>query len=196
MLKLYSEKTAETIIARFAPEIGEISERYALPGAYLKAILFQEITQIDLLDVLADLLVQRNLRRGVSGPGPLQKSDSSTGYAQIFASVAINAINFAADRGLTSYASLALPEDHRLDPVCLPDRHLVWERLHGDPVFNLTAAALNLLSAAEEMTGRIDFPSYSPEETKLIFTRYNGTYREVSAYGEAAYKHYLRYLDT
>ena len=57
----------------------------------------------------------------------------------------------------------------------------------------MTAAALNLLSAAEEKTGRIDFPSYSPEELKLIFTRYNGTVPHITPYGEAVYRHYLRY---
>ena len=84
---------------------------------------------------------------------------------------------------------------HRLDPAALPDIRLVWGRLHRDPIFNMTAAALNLLSAAEEKTGRIDFPSYSPEELKLIFTRYNGTVPHITPYGEAVYQHYLRYLD-
>lgn len=194
MLKLYSPKAAERIIARYAPQIDEISSRFALPAACLKAILYQEITGIDLFDVLMDLLVQRNQRRGVSGAGRLQRTDSSTGYAQIFGFVAINAVNFAADRGLASYAALDLPADHRLDAGALPDIRLVWGRLHRDPVFNMTAAALNLLSAAEEKTGRIDFPSYSPEELKLIFTRYNGTIPHVTPYGEAVYRHYLRYL--
>ena len=194
MLKLFSPKAAERIIARYAPQIDEISSRFALPAACLKAILYQEITGIDLFDVLMDLLVQRNQRRGVSGAGRLQRADSSTGYAQIFGFVAINAVNFAADRGLAHYAALGLPADRRLDPAALPDIRLVWGRLHRDPVFNMTAAALNLLSAAEEKTGRIDFPSYTPEELKRIFTRYNGTIPHVTPYGEAVYQHYLRYL--
>ena len=32
--------------------------------------------------------------------------NSSSGYAQIFAFVAINAVNFAVERGLTTYATL------------------------------------------------------------------------------------------
>ena len=196
MLKLYRPKAAERIIARLAPQIAALEARYTLPAPCLKAILYQEITNIDLFDVLVDLLVRRNQRRGVSGPGLLKKSDSSTGYAQIFGFVAINAVNFAADRGLTSYAALSLPEDHRLDPASLPDVRLVWGRLHRDPAFNLTAAALNLLSAAEEKTGRIDFGSYSPDELKLVFTRYNGTIPHITPYGEAVYRHYLRYRGT
>ena len=198
MLKLYSEKAAERIIARYAAWIETLSARYAMPGACLKAILFSELTAIDALDPLADALVRFNQRRAGTGSvgtrGIFGKTDSSTGYAQIFAFVAINAVNFAADRGLTSYAALGLPADHRLDPASLPDLRLVWGRLHREPEFNLEAAALNLLSAAEEMTGRIDFASCSPEELKLIFTRYNGSFRDVSPYGEAAYRHYLRYL--
>ena len=193
MLKLYSPKAAERIIARCAPRIDDISSRFALPAACLKAILYQEITNIDLFDLLVDRLVRRNQRRGVSGPGRLRKTDSSTGYAQIFAYVAINAVNFAADRGLTDYAALSLPADHRLDPASLSDIRLVWTRLNGDVDFNLTAAALNLLSAAEEKTGRIDFPGYSPDELKRIFTRYNGTVPHITPYGEAVYAHYLRY---
>ena len=106
MLKLYRPQAAERIIARLAPQIAAIEARYALPAPCLKAVLYQEITNIDLFDVLVDLLVRRNQRRGVSGPGRLKKSDSSTGYAQIFGFVAINAVNFAVDRGLTSYAAL------------------------------------------------------------------------------------------
>ena len=198
MLKLYSEKAAERIIARYGAWIGTLSARYTLLGACLKAILFSELTAIDALDLVADALVQINQRRdrvgAVGAQGFLRKTDSSTGYAQIFAFVAINAINFAADRGYTTYAALGLPEDRRLDPAALPDLRLVWGRLHREPEFNLEAAALNLLAAAEEMTGRIDFASYSPEELKLVFTRYNGNFRDVSPYGEAAYRHYLRYL--
>lgn len=198
MLKLYSAKAAERIIARHGAWIETLSKRYAMPGACLKAILFSELTAIDALDLVADALVQFNQRsdraEAVGAQGFLKKTDSSTGYAQIFAFVAINAINYAADRGLTSYDALGLPADRRLDPASLPDLRLVWRRLHRDPEFNLEAAALNLLSAAEEMTGRIDFASYTPEELKLIFTRYNGNFRDVSPYGEAAYRHYLRYL--
>ena len=204
MLKLYSEKAAERIIRRLSPRIGEISARYALPAPVVKAVLFREITGIDLFDPLADLLVRCNWLRvrlmrklGLptrQGSGLLHKLDSSTGYAQIFASVGIDAVNFALDRGLCTPEALGLPPNRRPDRDDPRDLRYFWRRMKRDTEFNLELASLNLLSAAREKTGRIDFDSYSPEELKQIFTRYNGTAKTVTAYGEAAYADYLRYL--
>lgn len=198
MLRLYSDRAAERIIRRLDGTIRAIAARYALPAPLLQAVLYREITQIDLFDPLADCLVAVNLwrlRRREAFPkkrGLLYKCDSSTGYAQIFGRVGIEAVNFALDRGLTTAADLGLPEE-RLDANRPRDRRLVWRRLRREPVFNLTLAALNLLSAAEEKTGRIDFASYGPEELQRILTRYNGTSPTISAYGKAAYGDYLRY---
>ena len=198
MLRLYSDRAAEKIIRRLDAPIREIAARYALPAPVLQAVLVQELTQIDLLDVFADALVAFNLfrlrRRAAlpKGRGLLFKCDSSTGCAQIFGRVGLEAVNFALDRGLTTAEALGLPA-RRLDAEKPRDLWLIWRRLHREPIFNLTLAVLNLLSAAEEKTGRIDFKSYSPEELQLIFTRYNGTSPTVSAYGKAAYAQYLRY---
>ena len=209
MLQIYNDNAAERIILKYAEEICEISSRYGLPGPYLQAVLFQEITRIDLIDLLVDEAVRLNwmmysLRDRVTGGAAnsgtmnrgrslIKKLDSSTGYAQIFAFVAINAVNFAAERGITAYEDLGIQADHILDPDHPPDRCWMWHRLNRDRVFNLKAAALNLIAAAEEMTGRIDFAGYSMEEIKRIFTRYNGTIKKISPYGEETYLHYLRY---
>ena len=69
----------------------------------------------------------------------------------------------------------------------------MWRKLKHDTVFNLSCAALNILHCAWQMTGRIDFDSYSPQEIKLIFTRYNADVKHVTAYGEEAYARYLRF---
>lgn len=208
MLKLYGPRAAERIIRRLAAPIRALEARYALPAPVLQAVLYQEITQIDALDPLADLAVQLNwLRLALlarltgrplrlpQGRGPFHKLDSSTGFAQIFAAVGIDAMNFALDRGLTAPERLGLSpgrRPRREDPL---DLRRTWRRLHRDPGFNLELAALNLLAAAEEKTGRIAFASYSPEELQRVFTRYNGTAPGVSAYGRAAYGHYLRYAE-
>lgn len=197
-MRLYSAHAAERIIRRLDAPIRQISARYALPAPVLQAVLFQEISQIDLLDVLADALVALNLlclagrstlpkKRSI-----LYKCDSSTGYTQIFARVGIEAVNYALDRHLTTAEALGLPS-RRLNAADPRDLRLVWRRLHRKPVFNLELAALNLLSAAEEKTGRIDFASYTPEELQHILTRYNGTSPTVSAYGKSAYAQVLRY---
>lgn len=199
---LYSPRAAERILRRLDGQIEALSARYAIPGAVIRAVLWQEITNIDLLDPLADCLVRLNWLRlrlfsGLTGrpmqmkkrPGnPFWKLDSSTGYAQIFAFVGVNALNFAMDRGL-------VPPGPRPDPDSAEDRRRVWMRLRRDGAYNLELAALNLLSAAEEKTGRLDFAAYSAEELKRIFTRYNGTSKEITPYGEACYRHYLRFAE-
>ena len=212
MLRLYSPKRAEARIARKAGTVEELASRYPLPAAVLRAVLYKELTEIDVLDLAADFavgfywqrwlfgkklqrlgLLRREpplLRRGVFG-----KHDSSTGDAQIFAKVAINACNFALDRGLTTPERLGLSPDRRPDPEWAEDLRAFWVRLHRDPAFDLETAALNLLSAGEEMTGRLDFPGYTPEELKLVLTRYNANTKQITPYGEAAYEACLRYRE-
>lgn len=191
MLKLYRPAAAERIIRAHTDVIDAVAGRYDLPAPFIRAMLYTELVRIDLLDPAADLLVRLNgFCKG--GRGPLRRRDSSTGYGQIFGFVAINAANFAVERGLTGYAALGLPE-RRLDPANDADLKLVWTRLNREPAFNIEMSALNLICAAEEVTGRIDFTGYSPEEIRRIYTRYNGTSPTVTPYGEEAYRHYLRY---
>lgn len=184
MLKLISRRRAERILRSCGPRIRELSRKYRIPAPVIQAILYQEMTQIDLLDLAADLAVWTNL---------FPKKDSSTGYAQIFGYVGIRAVNFAVDRGLTDYAALGISADHRLDSQNPKDVRRIWLLLHRDPRANLEIATLNLLSAAEEMTGRIDFEHYSEEELKRVLTRYNANVQSVTAYGEAVYRHVQRY---
>ena len=195
MFKLYTPQAAERIIRRLSSRIATLSERYAIPAPVLQTILYQEITKIDIFDIAADLLVRFNwlrltLRGKLDGELPTglslwNKLDSSTGYAQIF----------ALERGLTTMEALKIPVRRRLDRNRPRDLRLIWRLLNRDRSFNLEIAALNLLSCAEERTGRIDFASCSPEELKQIFSRYNGTGKSVSAYGREAYAHFLRYTE-
>ena len=137
MLKLNSPQAAERILRKYRSKIDEIAACYALPAPFLEAVLYVEITGIDLFDPLADLLVRFN--RGKKG-ALLGKRDSSTGYGQIFGFVAINAANFAVERGLTSYAALGLPE-RRLDADDAADLRYVWTRLNREPEFNIEMTA-------------------------------------------------------
>ena len=122
MIKLYSVKKTERILAEYDGWIETVSKRYAIPSTMIKAVLRKEIADIDLLDPAADLLVRLcYLRRRLFGRGTVKrrgilgKRDSSTGYVQIFAYVAINAANYALERGLDDAAGLGLPEDRRLN---------------------------------------------------------------------------------
>lgn len=184
MLKLYSEKKTEQILQRYSFFIGNIAEKYHVPSALIKAVLYQEMIQIDLMDALADFCVLLRIPK---------RTDSSTGYAQIFGYVGLKAVNFAVDQGLATYESLKIDCGHRLDEGNPKDVRYIWKKLHSDKRSNIEIAVLNILSCAEEKTGKIDFGSYSEQELKRILTRYNANVDFITRYGEEAYRNFLRY---
>ena len=185
MFEIISRKRAEKIIEKHDAWIQEVSARYVIPSAAIKAILFKEMIMIDVMDLVADLAVWTGL---------FSKKDSSTGYAQIFGRVGLDAVNFAADRELSDYDSLGIRCSHRLDRSNIKDVRFVWKLLRFDRRANIEIASLNILSAAEEMTGRTDLSNFSDEELKLTFTRYNANTKQITPYGEDVFRHYLRYL--
>ena len=196
-MRIYSTGRAKKIVEENASLIDSICSSCCLPPAYLKAVLLMEIPQIDLKDVLADAVVKMNWLRyslfHVYTPerhtrNPLRKFDSSTGYGQIFARVAIEAILFAEERDIIEKGSFSAEKLSPQDPDSL---RYVWKRLNSDKVFNLSCSALNIIHAACQMTGRVDFGSYNEREKKLIFSRYNGNVKHITAYGEEAYRHYI-----
>lgn len=201
MFRLYSPRRTEKIIRALDPEIHFLQDRYRLPAACVQAILYQEMTHMDALDLLADgavrlfwLKYRACKRLGKQGfPGGLNKKrDSSTGYAQIFGTVGIRAVEFAVEKGIESREALGLP-GRALRADTPEDLQLIWRRLRKDPVFNLRLCALNLLFCAQQMTGRTDFSSFGENEMRLIFTRYNANASAVTAYGRETYAHFLRY---
>ena len=184
MFRIISDERAEELLDEYDPWIRPLSQRYPIPGAVIEAILYMEMTHMDAMDIVADAVVESDL---------FEKKDSSTGHAQIFGYVGLEAANFALDRGWSDYASLGIESDHRLDVNSEEDVRLVWRILNDNPLLNIELAALNILKGAEEMTGRVDFPSYSETELKRVLTRYNAKSEAVTPYGEEAYTHYLRY---
>lgn len=210
MIRMYSVKQIRKTISQYTPFLAELEEHYAIPVPVMQALLHQEMEGMDLLDPVADLVVRWNLTHSAKKhPGGMlpdgyekasryhlfRKTDSSTGYAQIYAFVAINAINFAVTEGITTYEKLGIPADHTLHPRNVNDLWQIWQRLNREPQFNIEIAALNLLSAAKEKTGRPDFASYTPDEIKRIYTRYNGTSSAITEYGEQTYRYYQMYRD-
>ncbi|MCR5088182.1 MAG: hypothetical protein K6C08_01550 [Oscillospiraceae bacterium] len=199
MFRLYSFRRARRAIEGEASFIGQVSEKYGLPASWIQAILLKEMTELDVFDLLADFAVRLYyFNCGIAGerkrfPNVPGKRDSSTGWSQIYAFVAINALNFAADRGLADYADFGLNPDRRLDRDCPEDRWQIWKRLKSDRHFNIEMCALNLLSCAEERTGRTDTSTFSEEECKLTFSRYNGTVPHVTPYGETVWQYQREY---
>ena len=201
MVKQLGYKRAGKIIEQNNALIQSICSAYHVPPAYLKAVLWMELPEINLFDVMADVIVGLNWFRYSHGGrfimdrhthNPLKKFDSSTGYSQIFSQVAIEAIIFAKEQGYPSY--LGVPDD--LSPTSPSNLCTVWSRLHRDRIFNLSCATLNIVHAAFQMTGRIDFENYDTDEIKMIFSRYNGNSHRISAYGERAYAYYSQCLDS
>lgn len=185
MFRLYSDKRTGAIIAAMDRDIEACAADYGVPAPCLRAILFREIREIDLLDAAADAAV----RLGLFG-----RRDSSTGYAQIFARTAVNSLRFAEEQGIETAEKLGLPPlPPGEDPGYL---RRVWLRLNGDRIFNLRMAALTLLSAAREASGSTDFETMTAEDMKRAFSRYNSSSCAVSAYGEEVYRHYLRFDGT
>lgn len=194
MFRLYSFKTAKRAIKGESAFIRQVSEKYDIPASWIQAVLLKEMTELNLLDLLADLAVRAHYlyyrisgHEPRSGPLLLRKKDSSTGWAQIFGFVGIDVLNHAADRGRVSYGDLGIVTDHRLRKENPEDLWMIWKRLNRDRQFNIELCALNLLACAEEMNGRSDVRSFSEEETKRTFTRYNADVRHITRYGETTY---------
>ncbi len=201
MFRLYSDNCIREILRSNDALIENICASYQLPPSYLKAVLRMELPELNLSDSLADAVVSVNWFRysltrffilDRHTRNPLRKFDSSTGYGQIFAQVAIEAILFARNIDLPQLLGVS----DELFPFRPDDLRQVWLRLHRDKVFNLSCAALNIIHAAFQMTGRIDFGGYSEGEKKMIFSRYNGNVKRISSYGEKAYRYYLEYEGT
>jgi len=186
MIRIISDKKAESLIAKQEDWIAAVSRKYQIPSALIKAVLFTEMTMIDIADVAVDFIVWTGL---------FPKKDSSTGYAQIFSYVGINAVNFACDQGITDYQKLGIKERHRLNAGNPKDLRWMWKHLHADRQANIEIASLNLLSAAKEVNGSMDFSAFGDEEIKKVLSRYNADTRQITAYGEKAFICYQKYLN-
>ena len=205
MIKLYSQNRAERILRSLDSDIEGICRTVHLPSAVIKAVLYKEITDIDVFDPLADAIVAFNWQRvhllnhlpdlegSQNKSSFFRKFDSSTGYGQIFARTAILAIRFATTHGIITPETLGLRKGQTFSPDSPANVFEIWKKLHCERSFNLACSALNLLFAAWEMNGRITFENFSPDELKGIFTRYNANVRQITPYGEVTYQYYLKY---
>ena len=198
MFRIYSKEKARAIISGNSDLIKRICTSCRIPEAYLKAVLMMEIPAIDIYDYLADAAVSMNWLRYTlfqsyrperHTKNPFRKYDSSTGYGQIFARVAIDAILFARSKGIS--LKTELPEIVSSEQP--EDLRKIWFRLKTDREFNLICCALNLYHCADQMTGNTDFYAFTSDEIKLIFSRYNGNVKTITAYGEKAYQYYQEF---
>ena len=188
MFRLYSLNRTQKVISKMEPAIRRVSDEYRVPQSALKAVMYRETKEIDLFDAAADVIVL------VKTLGKLlHRTDSSTGYMQIYGFVGVNALNFASDHGIPLPEVPGLSAGRRPDARDAGDVRAVWLKLHGDREFNLRLAALNLLSCAWDMNGSCDFAAFTPEEMKRTFSRYNANTKTITRYGEEVYGYFQEY---
>jgi peptidoglycan hydrolase-like protein with peptidoglycan-binding domain len=138
-----------------------LARHLRLRKALVQAPVLWEIRKWNVLDKVADEEVKDGHR-----------SDSSTGWGQIFAWVAIAARNYCIERGIIN--GDLLTED---------DRASVWKRLHEDPAYNIsTAAYLTIFNAHQTAVPRPGLDT-SDSDTEEILARYNGIDEGAQKYG-------------
>lgn len=109
-------------------------------------------------------------------------TDCSTGYGQIFAWVAINAINYAVFEGIHTGSTY--------DKDKWKDIMYIWNQLHNSNDFNLRTCAFVLLHAANLVGLDTDYYGYTESETKKVLSRYYGTNTDATRYGNETYQYY------
>ena len=199
-IRIITRKKAYSIIERYSGYTDEISVKYGIDPAAIKAVALKEMAEINLADLFADLLVRLNYlfyalggrkKNGKQKKSVLIKRDSSTGYCQIFARVALIALNYGCSKGMTTYRESGVErEECSLEPSSFDDVFYIWKRLHRDIRFNFNMALLNLISAGEETVGHTRFGDYTPDDMKRMFSRYNASTNRITRYGEETYRIY------
>ena len=109
-------------------------------------------------------------------PPPIIKEDSSTGFAQIFASTAIWGHNWAISHGLSN--------DSLWDDSDWHQKWDIWQKLNEDDEFNLAAIPSVLLAGTDDV-GISGLPrlSFNSDEIIKIIARYNGKGDDAQRYG-------------
>ena len=147
---------------------------FEMPKAFVQALLMRELWCVNATDTAADLLVSSGINE-----------DSSTGYGQIFASTAIQALNFVNSIGMTTgMASMDVsnPEDIKQ----------MWNNLHNDQYFNIKMVYYEVLNCTNKtcQPNRLLW-EYTESQIKAVLSRYNGTGDAAKQYGDEVYQYYL-----
>ncbi|MFC4597054.1 glycoside hydrolase domain-containing protein [Cohnella hongkongensis] len=195
-----SPQSALDIIFANDAQITLLSQTYSMRKAMLQAILYRELfcegledsakdgvvistyAYWDALDAWEALPPALKLITPVPQPPILMAEDSSTGYGQIFAATAIDAINFAIQNGINP--------GRLYDKTVRSDMKEVWFLLHDDQVYNIYMCAMVLIQASDYVQQDRDFYNYTESEIKTVLSRYNGTGPAATNYGNETYELY------
>lgn len=110
---------------------------------------------------------QQQILIGPPSSPVLYREDSSTGYGQIFAETAAVAINYAVGANIIDW--------QKCDYNDVDQRYALWKELKNNNEFNIEKIALVLIRAADLAKLSNDYCSYSDQDIKSMFARYNGT---------------------
>jgi len=159
---------------------------YKIPKEFVQTVLLRELWCYNDLDIAADVLVIEYYDWKYHGgtPPAVQRTDSSTGIAQIFANTAIHALNNADDRGFLDLAE-------RYDPQKWQDVWATWSSMHYNTDVSIRNCALVILNCQYEFSEICpywSFYSYNNTQIKKILARYNGYGDEAQAYGEDCFE--------
>jgi peptidoglycan hydrolase-like protein with peptidoglycan-binding domain len=141
-----------------------LSRQLGMRKALIQAPVFWEMRQLNPADFAKDEAVKAGL-----------DNDSSTGWGQIFAWVAIEARNYCVEQGIINGQMLDLATQ----------RHEVWTKLHEDQVYNIsTVAYLTIYNAFQINLPRPGL-NMSFADIQRILSRYNGEPSQVTEkYGQ------------
>ena len=112
----------------------------------------------------------------------IKKDDSSTGHFQIFARTAMDAYNYAIDRGIIKGKKYDLSDWKQI--------YTVWLNLKNIRAFAAESAALVLLRAADLVNVSEITYRYSDDDVKKLLARYNGTNNDATEYGISNFELY------
>ena len=189
---LYNTRTFDTsinIVLDYDDIITDYCNQYRIPKEYVQSVLLREVWCESYLDYASDAAVKDYYNYKISPDGiirPIEKTDSSTGLGQIFASTAIKAINNANARGF-------ITNEPYYETSSWQDVWEVWSKLHGNVDFNLQCCALVILDCQYEYKDSIayeEFFLHSETQIKTILARYNGYGDEAANYGEICYEYF------
>ena len=154
--------------------ITKYSKLYKVRKSLIQTIIMWEHGVEGIDDLASDVAVREYYENGID----IGKHDSSTGVCQIFASTAIDAINFAVEKGILTDQDKIGNSKEEIGSV--------WIVLHYNQEANIKYATLNLLKCAYEKNGGYDYDT-DPSNIKRILERYNGSGDAAVEHGERNY---------
>ena len=195
-----SIEQAIDIIYLYDKIITNSSNYFLMPKAYIQSVLFRELMFENISDDIADSCViitynylfekeiydnlDKYSKLLVTTPTypVLYKEDSSTGLGQIFASTAINSLNYINKK---NHINIYYSYDN------FRERFIIWSKLKYDNEYNVSMISNVIMYGTNDINlDDKNFLTFSKTDTKAVLSRYNGFGDEAQKYGDEVYRYY------